>query len=358
MENLPDNYDSYPALLWNTINQDEKIVQCNLCSFNCIIKEGQTGVCLTRYNCNGELFTTTYGNIDGLAIDPIEKKPFFHFKPGSSVLSFGTPGCNFKCLNCQNSYLSQRFRNNKKLNTRIGFVAPKSIIDTTYKYQIQGIAYTYSEPTIFFEYARDIILECRKHQNTYELFHVFISNGYMSESTIELIHKEKLISAINIDLKFINNHKYKEITGANLEPILRNIRIFNELRNEIFLEIINLVIPDENESDDDFIKTCEFLASVSNDIPLHFSRFFPNNKMMNKSATSIERLLRAKEIAQSIGLKYIYLGNANIKESENTYCPNCNHLLIERFKYSIDSINFIDNKPICPKCGTKINIFL
>ncbi|MFH1052360.1 MAG: AmmeMemoRadiSam system radical SAM enzyme [bacterium] len=313
--------------------QDENIIKCLLCSHYCEIKPGQAGTCLLRKNVDGELYTYSYGASTGFAIDPIEKKPFYHFKPGSKVLSFGTPGCNFKCLNCQNWQLSHVKRNTIEQLT--AEYPPSLIAELAIKNNVDGIAYTYSEPTIFFEYARDTILECRKNYPDIELFHIFISNGFMSKETIQLIKNEKLISAINIDLKFINSEKYKKICHASLQPVLDNIKRFQDLSDFIHMEIINLVIPGENDTEEDFEKLSQFIFSVNPEIPVHFSRFHPANKLQDKPATDLKTLFRAKQIAEETGLKYIYIGNTNLPDVENTYCPNCKTLLINRNMYSI-----------------------
>jgi len=346
--------------------QEEKIVRCLLCSHYCEIKPGEVGTCLLRKNIDRELFTYSYGASTGFAIDPIEKKPFYHFKPVTKVLSFGTPGCNFKCLNCQNWQMSHAKRNSLE-NLQMDY-PPSVIADLAIEHNVDGIAYTYSEPTIFFEYARDTILEYRKKFSGKELFHLFISNGFMSKETVDLIRKEKLIDAINIDLKFMDEKKYRKICNSSLQPVLDNILRFNELSDFIHTEIINLVIPGENDTDEDFIKLSDFISSVNNEIPLHFSRFHPANKLMDKPATEISTLLKAKKTAENAGLKYVYIGNTNLPDVENTYCPDCKKLLIERNRYSTklqkwigtkkSAPNLIYNKGICLNCERDVNIRL
>ncbi len=355
--------------------QDGNIVKCLLCSHYCEIKQGQVGTCLLRKNIDGELFTFSYGASTGFAIDPIEKKPFYHFKPGSKVLSFGTPGCNFKCLNCQNWQLSHAKPNSLE-NLRDEY-PPSVIADLAIRNGVDGIAYTYSEPTIFFEYARDTIHQCRKNYPDIELFHVFISNGYMSKETIELIKNEKLISAINIDLKFMNNEKYKTVCNSSLQPVLDNIKRFNDLSDFIHMEIINLVIPGENDTDEDFHSISKFLKSVNPEIPIHFSRFHPANRLSDKPPTDLNVLIKAKQIAEDTGIKHVYIGNTNLPNVENTYCPNCKKLLIERNRYSTniqkslgkeiseikDKLSTHDSQPatkngICLNCEHLINIRL
>ena len=336
-------------------NEDNS-VNCLLCSHYCEIKPGKSGTCMTRTNIDGELFTYSYGSSTGFAIDPIEKKPFFNFKPGTKVLSFGTPGCNFKCRNCQNWNLSHAKKS--EISSFVSVVTPAEIADLAIKNKVDGISYTYSEPTIFFEYARDTILECRKKYPNENLFHVFISNGYMTKETINLISKENLISAINIDLKFMDNEKYKKICGATLQPVLDNIKRFSDLNDSIHLEIINLVIPDENDSDDDFIKISEFIKSVNPEIPLHFSRFFPTNKMTAKKPTDIAQLLKAKKIAENTGIHYVYVGNTDLPGAEDTKCPYCKSTVINRNRYSSKCSSPYQKMDKCLNCEHKINIRL
>jgi pyruvate formate lyase activating enzyme len=348
-----------PALLWQKTKGNS--VKCNLCALYCNIKNKAVGICGVRINQNGELYSLSWGRANGYAIDPIEKKPLFHFKPGTKVLSFGTPGCNFSCLNCQNSHLSQWMKNYSSESLPDKILTPEMLVDAAIKTKSDGMAYTYSEPIIFFEYARDTILESRRNHAANNLFHVFVSNGYFSKELMELIIKENLISAINIDLKFMDDKKYRHTSGARLQPVLDAIKFIAQHNDTIMLELTNLVIPGENDSTDDFKKISEFVSSVSNDIPVHFSRFYPQYKMMNHEPTPIEKLIEARETAYDAGLHYVYIGNTNLKDAENTYCPNCGKLLIERNRYQIIYNVFSKtNKedPVCLGCGSKINIVL
>ncbi len=349
----------HEALLYQKAGDGSGAVNCRLCSHYCHIEEGNTGTCKLRVNEDGTLFTMSWGNADGAAIDPIEKKPFFHYKPNTRVLSFGTPGCNFRCLNCQNSHLSQVYRNYHPHSDMEKTLTPEQIVNYAEKYKVDGIAYTYSEPTIFFEYARDTVLECRRREALCSVFHVLVSNGFFSPEMLELSLKEDLFSAVNIDLKFMSDGKYRDICGGRLQPVLDNIRRVYDAREKMHMEIINLVIPGENDSDDDFVRLCEFMASVSPEIPLHFNRFYPKYKMANKDLTELSTLTRAKETAIKHGLKYVYIGNASLRDSENTYCPECGALLVERHYYEIGSNCFEalepGEEPRCPKCGALVN---
>ena len=346
------------ASFYETIDKDStKTVKCLLCSHYCIIKNKNYGICKVRFNYEGKLYTITWGLAEGLAIDPIEKKPLYHFKPSSKVLSFGTPGCNFFCLNCQNNSLSQLIKKTDINEFKQKNVEPSEILQLALDNSVDGIAYTYSEPTIFFEYARDIIYLSKNNKDTTNLFHLFVSNGYFSKELLNTIVDEKLIDAINIDLKFFDEKKYKKITGGSLIPVLDSIRFLYE--NKIHIEITNLVIPDINDTDEDFQKLTSFVASVSTEIPLHISRFYPHYKMLSKTPTQLEKLLRAKEIAQNNGLNYVYIGNTDLPKVENTYCPKCNYLLIERKRYRI-FVNFElkKNNTFCPICGHNIKIIV
>ena len=368
-----------PAQLWRPLKNlpQKNVVKCELCAHYCIINDGDVGACLVRKNKRGKLVSLNWGKAESLAIDPIEKKPFFHFKPGSNVLSFGTPGCNFRCLNCQNWSLSQAVKQFGAQSLQTLIVKPETIAGRAVGEKVDGIAYTYSEPTIFFEYAYDTIMECRKRQKregqksgqlAKDFFHVFVSNGYFSREMLDLVVRKKLLAAIRIDLKFMDDDKYLRICGGRLKPVLDSIKRVAALRNNagwpIHLEVINLVIPGQNDSDEDLRAVSEYVAGLSPDIPLHFSRFFPNFKMENVPPTALERLIRAKEIAKKAGLNYVYIGNADVPAGEDTNCPKCGELLISRNRFGVEKNVFAAKKfaglrgPPCPKCGEKINLVL
>jgi pyruvate formate lyase activating enzyme len=257
--------------------------------------------------------------------------------------------------------MSQAFR---ILNDRISqnrSFSPDVIINFAIKSNADGISYTYSEPTIFFEYARDIILQCRQTDGCESMYHTFVSNGYFSKQLLDIIVTEKLLDAINIDLKFIRNNKYRTICGAALKPVIESIKYLSK-NSSIHLEIINLVIPDENDDYDDIKKLSETLAAISVEIPLHFSRFYPQFKMSRKPQTSLETLLKAKEIATDCGIKYVYIGNTRLPDALNIYCPECKRLLVDRSSFGVNKIylnkNSNSNQTICPFCKCYINIIL
>lgn len=336
------------------IDNQTQNVNCKLCPHYCEIEPNSKGICGVRKNLNGKLYTLTYEKAVSLAIDPIEKKPLYHFKPGTKVLSFGTPGCNFKCKNCQNHDLS--FYNTKLLENSNFKMSIDEIFNTFNRFEYDGIAYTYSEPTIFYEYAKDVILKFKNNESTKHLFHLFVSNGYMSNELIDDIIKNNLLDVINIDLKFVDENLYQTICKGTLSPVLNTIERFN--KTNVFIEITNLVIPTLNDSDEDFIKISKIIYEINPNIPLHFSRFFPHNKMLDYPPTDLNRLVTAKKIAEQIGLKYVYIGNTNIPNVSNTFCPNCKKLLIERNAYRIFNNKLKDKNGICPFCETKINIVL
>ena len=340
----------------------KELIRCKLCAHYCLISEGKTGICTARLNKNGKLYTYSYGKTTGLAMDPIEKKPFFHFKPGAQVLSFGTFGCNFRCLGCQNFATSQQ-NLQSMMNSLLQETFPKEIAEEAFRQDADGIAYTYNEPTIFFEYARDTILEARKIDNDRKTpkekrkFNVFVTNGYFTEEMWKLVEKEKLLDAVRIDLKSMSDKFYREYCKATLEPVLQSIKRVGKSKTHI--EVIALLVPKMNDSKNEIRELANFVASVGKDIPLHFLRFFPNYNAGNIPATERETLINARKIALDEGLKYVYVGNMPEIGAENTYCPKCKALLIERTGYGITKNVFSEEKkPFCPECKTKIKIVL
>jgi len=308
-----------------------------------------------RKNLNGELYSLNWGKSSGFAIDPIEKKPFFHFKPASNSLSFGTPGCNFRCLNCQNWDLSQGVRQVGQSALDIKCTSAKEIANMAKQYNVDSIAYTYSEPTIFFEYAYDTVRACKSLD--INIPHLFVSNGYFSKEAFEFIQNQNMLQAIRIDLKFMDDKKYQKICGAKLKPVLNSIE--RTYKSKIHLEVINLLIPEQNDSEYEIEKLCKFIYSLSEDIPLHFSKFFPHYKMQDVRPTSTKSLQNAKKIAKDVGLNYVYLGNVDIKGAQDTICPNCNSTLISRNRFEIEKNVFEKSKnPTCPECNEKIHIVL
>lgn len=319
---------------------DDGKVQCTLCPHECILGEGKIGRCKTRQNINGELVTNSYGKLVAIHIDPIEKKPLYHFLPGTNSLSFGTAGCNMNCKNCQNSEISQ----NKPSDIEYIQATPEEIIATAKKNNCQSISYTYTEPTVFYEF----MLETAKLAKENGIKNIIVSNGYINpDPLMELI---PYLHAANIDLKAFNDSIYQKITSAKLEPILNTLKILKQ--NNIWLEITNLVIPTYTDDFDMISEMCDWLIENGfGETPLHFSRFFPSYKMMDIPPTPIETVEKAAKIAKNKGIKYVYLGNVHQLES-NTICPKCGEILINRKSYITNSANFSGK---CPKCGEIIN---
>lgn len=319
-------------------------VGCRLCAHYCSIPEGASGRCACRVNEGGALKTLTYGKSTGLSIDPIEKKPFYHFKPGSRALSFGTPGCNFRCKGCQNWFLSQSPRSEEKAFD-FPDTPPRAIAEASAK--ADGIAYTYSEPTIFLEYARDVILETRGLYP--EKYHAFVSNGYFSREAWELIEKERLLDAIRIDLKSFSDDFYREYCGARLQPVLDSIKRVHA--SGVHLELVTLLVPGKNDSREELCELCEWVASLDARVPLHFLRFFPMHEASDLSVTPLKKMKEAKEIAGEAGLQFAYLGN--VEGGADTLCPDCGALAIERSGYSVSS-NLAGGA--CPNCGARLRV--
>jgi pyruvate formate lyase activating enzyme len=322
------------AQFWHSKEDD---VQCNLCHQQCLIKSGRRGLCGVREVQNGKLMTLVYGKLVASNVDPIEKKPLYHFLPGSLAYSIATVGCNFRCLNCQNADISQASK--EKGNIVGEFVPPERVIAAARSTNCQSIAYTYTEPTIFFEYAYDVAVLA--HDSG--LKNVLVSNGYIGDEAAEKIMP--FIDGINIDLKGADQF-YRKICGARLEPVKKNIKLMWD--SGVWVEVTTLIIPGYNDSEEQLKGLTEFLASVSIDMPWHVSAFHPMYRMRDILSTSREALRKGVKIGREAGLRYIYVGNMP-GENEDTICPVCGELLIERLGYKVMK-NTIDESR-CPKCG-------
>ncbi len=310
----------------------DHVIECTLCPAFCRLTEGKIGICGSRRNHGGELVTDNYGELVTIAVDPIEKKPLYHFHPGKDILSTGANGCNFACINCQNWSISQQ-------KTRTMYFSPERLVESAIQHESLGVAFTYTEPMIWFEYIMDVAPQLREAG----LKTVLVSNGYINpEPLTELV---KFVDAMNIDLKGIRPEFYLKVCKGKLNPVLDTIRsVYNA---GVHLELTNLVIPDKNDSRDDLTALVDFVTSVSTDIPLHFSAFHPDYKLGSRP-TPIATLRLAREIAQR-KLKYVYIGNARIEDGSNTYCPRCRQLLISREVYSV-SIKALSGS-FCGHCG-------
>lgn len=328
------------ALLYKKI--ENKNVSCFLCSHQCQIENSKFGICRVRQNINGKLYSLIYGKAIAARSDPIEKKPLYHFLPGSQSFSIATMGCNFKCDFCQNWRISQ-INNKKKLNTNNNKLLPEGIISNAINQNCKSISYTYTEPTIFFEYAYDSAILSKERG----LSNVFVTNGFISKQAIETIGP--FLDAANIDLKFFKEESYKRMCKGKLQPVLNSIELFK--KKGIWIEITTLIIPGLNDSEEELKNIAKFIANTGNEIPWHISRFHPTYNYTNSESTPKETLLKAKQIGKTAGLKYIYMGNISAAKN-NTYCNNCNKLLIKRDFFNTTQNNIKENK--CPECGNEI----
>ncbi|MGO9013404.1 MAG: AmmeMemoRadiSam system radical SAM enzyme [Dissulfurispiraceae bacterium] len=321
---------------------DEGKVKCFLCPQYCSISPGKRGICGVRENSGGTLYSLVYGKVAAKHVDPIEKKPFFHFYPGSHSFSIAAVGCNFRCLHCQNYEISQYPKQNKDIPGEE--MSPEEVVEEAVRAGCESIAYTYTEPTIFFEFAYD----CARLAHKKGIRNVFVSNGYTSPDAIRLI--APYLDANNIDLKGDDDF-YKKVVGAKLQPVLDTIKLMKELG--IWVEVTTLIIPDYNDSDDFLTFAAQFIKSVDASIPWHVSQFYPTYKLFDKPRTPLITLRKAREIGLKAGLKYVYEGNVPGTGGENTLCPSCGALLIERIGFSLTHISMKDSK--CEKCGARID---
>ena len=329
------------ALLYKKL--DNNIVECGLCNHFCRIKDGQTGICGVRQNRKGVLYSLNYGKLVALHIDPIEKKPLFHFLPESNSYSIASVGCNFKCGFCQNWQISQSVEA-RRIGVDSVTVQPQEVVEEAVRSKCESISYTYTEPTIFFEFAQEVAALANKQK----LYNVFVTNGYMNSEALKLI--SPYLDAANVDLKSFKESFYKEACKAHLKPVLDNIELMKKIN--IWVEVTTLVIPDMNDSDEELSSIASFIASLDVGIPWHISRFYPSYKFNNSSATEAKSLERAYEIGKSKGLRYVYIGNYYTDFGENTYCYNCSKILIERVGFSIRLNNIKEGR--CSFCGTTI----
>lgn len=319
-------------------------VRCHLCPHLCKINESRRGICGVRENKEGVLYSLVYGKVVTRAIDPIEKKPLFHFHPGSMAYSIATVGCNFRCKNCQNFDISQMPKEDKKLIVGED-ASPQEIVAAAKHYDCRSIAYTYTEPTIFFEYAYDIARLAREEG----ICNIFVTNGYITEEAIRTI--VPYLDAVNVDLKGLSEDLYLKNCGGHLNPVLDAIKLYKSL--EVWVEVTTLVIPTLNDSEQDFRGIAEFIKSVGVDIPWHISQFYPAYKLTHLYPTPVTALREAREIGLEVGLRYVYEGNVPGEGGENTYCYQCGELLIRRYGYQILVNNIRDSK--CPRCGAMID---
>lgn len=316
-------------------------VKCILCPKECVLSNYERGDCKARVNIDGELTTLTYGYACSANIDPMEKKPLFHFLPGTPVFSIATAGCNLHCKFCQNWQISQF----NPEEVRYIHLPPEKVVKNAVSNNCPSIAYTYSEPSIFFEY----MLKSAQLAHDANLRNVYITALYINEEPLREL--AQFIDGANVDLKSIKDDYYRDICDGTLKPV--QDRLINLKEEDVWTEITNLILPTLNDSDQDIKKLCSWIVNnLGPDVPLHFSRFSPTYKLKNLPPTPIPTLTRAREIAMSEGIKYAYTGNAPGHKGENTYCSECGKLLIERWGFYLRSYDIEDGK--CPSCGEEI----
>jgi len=318
-----------------------KAVKCALCPANCVIGPDNLGNCGARKNINGKLYSLVYGKPVSISADPIEKKPLYHFLPGSFSLSIGTLGCNFHCLHCQNWEMSQA----KVEDFSVKEIKPKDLIKAAIKNNCRSISYTYNEPTIFYEY----VLETARLARKKGIKNIMVTNGYINKEPLKELYP--LIDAANIDLKSIEEGFYKKVCSARLKPVLEAVKEIK--RTGTWIELTNLIIPGYNSGKKQIEKLVIWVKrNLGVDVPLHFSAFYPTYKLLDAEKTPSEMLLRAKEIAKKEGLRYVYLGNTALEDAGNTYCPECGRLLIERGWLQVHKNNI--NEGLCQFCSEDI----
>ena len=307
----------------------ENKILCTLCPRHCQLSDGQRGFCFVRQNVGGQMVLTTYGRSSGFCIDPIEKKPLNHFYPGTSVLSFGTAGCNLGCKFCQNWDISK----SREFDRLTEKAEPSAIAKAAKEYGCASVAFTYNDPVIFAEYAIDTAMACHE----VGLKTIAVTAGYMTADSRPEFYQH--IDAANVDLKGFSERFYDKITSGHLQPVLDTL-VYLKRETDVWLEITTLLIPGENDSESEIHAMCEWIAShLGLEVPLHFTAFHPDFKMLDKPRTPVATLKRCRQIALSKGLHYVYTGNIHDREGGTTYCAQCKKVLIERDGYQLGEYN-------------------
>jgi len=331
------------ARFWKSLKDNE--VHCLLCAHTCKIKEGKRGICGVRENMGGVLYTLIYGSCSSIAADPIEKKPLYHFHPGTLALSFGTVGCNFNCDHCQNYSISTARPEAHYLQE----VLPEAAVELAQKQGCAGMSWTYNEPTIWHEYSYDTAKLAKKAG----LYTTYVTNGYINKEPLEDI--SPYLDAMNVDVKAFTEKFYKTICKAKLEPVLQTCESARELG--IHLEVTYLVIPGYNDSVEEVKSFCKWVVEkLGGETPVHFSRFHPDHKMLHVPATPLDTLLRSYKLAKQVGIEYPYLGNVPHDDYDNTVCPRCGNICVERYGFVARVTGFSGGT--CTQCGTKIPLLI
>lgn len=310
-------------------------VKCELCPQSCVIPEGKTGICFGRKNIDGELYAINYGKTVSISMDPIEKKPLYHWYPGKDILSIGPNGCNLRCKFCQNYHISQKISPTKE-------ITPQELLEYCLQTNSIGVAYTYTEPLIWYEFIQDS--GTLLHQYNKKV--VLVTNGYINEPPLREILP--IVDAMNIDLKAFNDEFYRKYCAGDIETVKNTIRIS---ASHTHVEVTNLIIPGLNDSEAEIERLTEFIAEIDDEIPLHFSRYFPAYKL-DHPPTPASTLERAYQIAKK-RLKYVYVGNINLPRMSDTYCPNCNTHLIRRTGFYTEILN-VNEENRCKSCNYRI----
>ncbi len=328
----------FPTKYWHVLKDGR--VQCDLCPRFCQLQEGQRGLCFVRARKQDRIVLTTYGRSSGFCVDPIEKKPLYHFLPGSSVLSFGTAGCNLACKFCQNWDMTK----SREMDILADEASPRDVARAAQADQCRSVAFTYNDPVIFHEYAIDVAQACHE----VDIKTVAVTAGYVCEEPREEFYR--YMDAANVDLKAFTESFYHKLTGAHLQPVLDTLRYLKHQTN-VWLEITTLLIPDENDSEQEVEALTQWVVEyLGPDVPLHFTAFHPDWKMMNKQPTPPASLIRARRIAIKNGIHYAYTGNVLDEEGGSTYCSHCGRMLIGRDWFKITSWN-LNDQGCCAFCG-------
>ncbi|HYE36532.1 AmmeMemoRadiSam system radical SAM enzyme [Methylocaldum sp.] len=339
MDPIIDAAAGFPTRYWRMLEDGR--VECTMCPRFCKLQAGQRGLCFVRGNVDGKIALLSYGRSSGFCIDPIEKKPLNHFLPGTPVFSFGTAGCNLACKFCQNWDISK----SREMDSLMDQAFPEAIAWTAKELGCRSVAYTYNDPVVFHEYAVDVARECRAQG----IKSVAVSAGYMcAEPRAEFY---SVMDAANIDLKAFTDEFYRKICGGHLQPVLETLQYIKH-ETPVWLEITTLLIPGENDSDQELEALTQWVVEkLGPDVPLHFSAFHPDWKMMDKSSTPLDTLIRARRIAVKNGLRYVYVGNVHNKAGDSTYCHQCGQLLIGRDWYELSEWN-LTSQGTCNVCDT------
>jgi pyruvate formate lyase activating enzyme len=331
--------EAFPTRYWKTLEDGR--VECEICPRFCKLREGQRGLCFVRGNLDGKVVLLSYGRSSGFCIDPIEKKPLNHFLPGTPVLSFGTAGCNLACKFCQNWDISK----SREMDRLMDQASPEAIARAAYALNCRSVAYTYNDPVIFHEYAIDTARACR----ALGIKSVAVSAGYQCPEPREEFYR--WMDAANIDLKSFSEDFYHRICGGQLQPVLDTLRYLKH-ETSVWLEITTLLIPGENDSETELQELTQWVYEhLGPDVPLHFSAFHPDWKMLDKPVIPPSTLIDARQIALKNGLRYVYVGNVHYKEGDSTYCHRCGRLLIGRDWYELSEWN-LTPEGACDRCGT------